>query len=96
VKGLVILNSCSHSGPGKIIDEVRKAFPDQQIYGYLGGLHLWNSSESDIRNAAHELKTAGIEYIGTGHCTKNRAFGILKEELGDKIEQFKTGLVIEF
>lgn len=26
----------------------------------------------------------------------DRAFGILKEELGDKIEQFRIGLVIEF
>lgn len=95
-KGLVILNSCSHSGPGIVIDEVRNAFPDQHIYGYLGGLHLWNSSERDIREVAHDLKAAGLEYIGTGHCTKNRAFGILKEELGDKIEQFRTGLVIEF
>ncbi len=94
--GLVILNSCSHSGPGIVIDEVRKAFPNRHIYGYLGGLHLWNSSESDIRKVAHDLKAAGIDYIGTGHCTKDRAFGILKEELGDKIEQFRTGLEIEF
>ena len=95
-KGLVILNSCSHSGPGIIVEEVREAFPDKNIYGYLGGLHLWNSPERDIRKAAHDFSDAGIEYIGTGHCTKDRAFRILKEELGDKIEQFRTGLVIEF
>jgi len=94
-KGLVILNSCSHSGPGIIINEVRDAFPGKKIHGYLGGLHLWNSPESDIRKAAHDFMNAGIEYIGTGHCTKDRAFGILKEELGEKIEQFRTGLVIE-
>ena len=95
-KGLVILNSCSHSGPGNIIDEVREALPGKHIYGYLGGLHLWNSPESDIRKAANDFLEAGIEYIGTGHCTKNRAFGILKEELGGKIEQFKTGMVMVF
>ena len=95
-KGLVILNSCSHSGPGIIIDEVREAFPGKHIHGYLGGLHLWNSPESDILKAAHDLKDAGIEYIGTGHCTKDRAFRILKEELGDMIVQFRTGLVMDF
>lgn len=95
-KGLVIFNSCSHSGPRIIIDEVREAFPDKHIYGYLGGLHLFNSSESNIRKVARDFKEASIEYIGTGHCTKERAFGILKEELGDKIVQFRTGLVIEF
>lgn len=95
-KGLLIFNSCSHSGPGNIIEEVREAFPGEHVYGYLGGLHLWNSSESDIRKTAHEFIEAGVEYIGTGHCTKDRAFGILKEELGDRAEQFRTGLVIEF
>ena len=94
-KGLLIFNSCSHAGPENIIDEVREAFPDKHIYGYLGGLHLWNRKESDIRAIAREFKDANIEYIATGHCTKNRAYGILKEELGDKIEQFRTGLVIE-
>ena len=95
-KGLVILNSCSHSGPGIIINEVKEAFPDKHIYGYLGGLHLWDSPEEKIRSAARDFADAGIEYIGTGHCTKDRAFGILKEELGDRIEQFRTGMVIEF
>ena len=94
-KGLLIFNSCSHSGPEVIINEVREAFPDKKIYGYFGGLHLWDRTESDIREAARAFKSSGIEYIATGHCTKNRAFGILKEELGDKIEQFRTGLVIE-
>ena len=94
-KGLLIFNSCSHAGPKNIISEVRKAFPDKHIYGYLGGLHLWNRSEQEIRETAREFKDAKIEYIATGHCTKNRAYGILKEELGERIEQFRTGLVIE-
>lgn len=95
-KGLVILNSCSHSGPGIIIEEVREAFPEKHICGYLGGLHLWNSPEEDIRSAARDFMDSGIDYIGTGHCTKDRAFRILKEEMGDRIEQFRTGLVKDF
>ncbi len=94
-KGLLIFNSCSHSGPENIITEVREAFPDKHIHGYLGGLHLWNRSESDTRVVAREFMDNEIEYIATGHCTKDRAFKILKEEMGDKIEQFRTGLVIE-
>ena len=94
-KGLLIFNSCSHSGPEIIISEVKEAFPDKKIYGYFGGLHLWDRPESDIREAARAFKDHGIEYIATGHCTKNRAYGILKEELGDKVEQFRTGMEIE-
>ena len=94
-KGLVILNSCSHAGPEIIMAEVSEAFPDKKIYGYLGGLHLWDRPESDIREAARVFKQSGVQYVATGHCTKDRAFNILKEELGDNIEQFRTGLVIE-
>ena len=94
-KGLLIFNSCSHSGPENIINEVRSAFPDKHVYGYLGGLHLWNQSESNIRAVAREFVDNGIEYIATGHCTKDRAYRILKEELGNKIEQFRVGFVID-
>lgn len=94
-KGLLIFNSCSHSGPEAIIAEVQEAFPGKKIYGYLGGLHLWDRPESEVREVARVFKDSGLEYIATGHCTKNRAYGILKEVLGDKVEQFRTGMVIE-
>ena len=36
------------------------------------------------------------DYVCTGHCTKDRAYRIMKEELGDKLEQLRVGFVIEF
>jgi len=41
------------------------------------------------------MERAGIAYVCTGHCTKNRAYKIMKEILGDKLSQLRTGLVIE-
>ena len=93
-KGLVILNSCSHGGVENIINEVQDSFPDKRIYGYIGGLHLFNKSEEEILAVAKVFKDKNIEYICTGHCTKNRAYGILKEQLGDKLQQLKVGLEI--
>ena len=93
-KGLVILNSCSHGGVDNIIHEVQTTFPDKKIYGYIGGLHLFNKSEEEILSVANTFKEKNIQYICTGHCTKNRAFCILKNELGDNIEQLKVGLEI--
>ncbi|SDH41305.1 7,8-dihydropterin-6-yl-methyl-4-(beta-D-ribofuranosyl)aminobenzene 5'-phosphate synthase [Pseudobutyrivibrio sp. 49] len=93
-KGLVILNSCSHGGVENIINEVQSTFPEKRIYGYIGGLHLFNKSEEEILSVANTFKEKNIEYICTGHCTKNRAYGILKSELGDKLEQLKVGLEI--
>ena len=48
----------------------------------------------EIGRKGHLLRKTQSGYIGTGHCTKNRAFGILEEELGNKIQQFRISLVI--
>ena len=94
-KGLVIINSCSHGGALNIINEVKETFPHKKIYGYIGGLHLWNKSRKEIEGIALGIERAGIAYVCTGHCTKNRAYKIMKEILGDKLSQLRTGLVIE-
>lgn len=94
-RGLIIINSCSHGGAVNIIKEVTATFPDKHVYGLIGGLHLFNKSEAEIRQVAKAVKETGIDYVCTGHCTKNRAYGIMKEELGDKLEQLRVGLEIK-
>lgn len=95
-KGMVIFNSCSHGGAANIIREVAETFPDQTVYGLIGGFHLYNKTEDEIRALAGKIKDTGIAYVCTGHCTKDKAYGILKEELGDKLYQLHVGLVMEF
>lgn len=94
-KGLVVLNSCSHGGPDNIIAEVAATFPDKEICAYLGGFHLYKSSEEDVKALAERVKETGIKKIITGHCTGEEAFRILKEELGDVVEQMYSGMEIE-
>lgn len=93
-KGLVILNSCSHIGVENIINEVRDAFPGEKIAAYIGGLHLYRSDEKDVLSLADTVKKLSIEKIYTGHCTGDKAFAILKRELGDCLVQLKVGLEI--
>ncbi len=95
-KGLVILNSCSHGGALNIINEVKSTFPDKKIYAYIGGLHLFNKSKREVQKVAQELKESEIQCIYTGHCTKSRAYGILQEDLGDRLHKLHVGLKIEF
>ena len=73
---------------------ILRLFPDKKVYGLIGGFHLFNKSEAEIREFAGKIRDTGIEYICTGHCTKDRAFGILKEELGDIVCQMQVGLQI--
>ena len=93
-KGLLIINSCSHGGVVNIINEVHATFPEKHVYGIVGGFHLFNKPENEIRELSEKIKNTGIDYICTGHCTKNRAYSILKKDLGDKLEQMKVGYKI--
>ena len=94
-KGLLIINSCSHGGVVNIIKEIRKTFPDKKIYGYIGGFHLYNKTVAEINEVADELNKEDVAYICTGHCTKDKAYAILKEKLQDRIHQLQTGMKIE-
>lgn len=95
-KGLVIFNSCSHTGADTILREVAMTFPDKKIHAFVGGFHLYDASEEKIRNLARGILQSDVEQVYTGHCTGQAAYDILKTELGEKLQQLKTGLVIEF
>ncbi len=95
-KGLVIFNSCSHAGADNIIREVSETYPNQKIYAIVGGFHLYLHTDEGVREFAKRVRDTGIERVYTGHCTGDRAYEILKEELGEMVEQLSTGLVIEF
>lgn len=94
-KGLVIFNSCSHGGADNIIREIETTFPDKKMYAIFGGFHLYKSSEAEVRALARRIRETGIEKVVTGHCTGDEAYQILKEELGDCLEQIYTGMIFE-
>lgn len=95
-KGLVVFSSCSHGGAVNIINEIGEAFPDKKVYALIGGLHVFNKPDDEVRALADRIRQTGIEYIFTGHCTGDKQYKILKKELGDCVHQFKAGLVMEF
>lgn len=95
-RGLVIFNSCSHGGAANIINEVAATFPDKKVYGLIGGFHLFNKTEGEIRALAEEIRKTGIAYVCTGHCTGERAYEIMKKELGENLHQLHVGLMMKF
>ncbi|MBE5922953.1 MAG: MBL fold metallo-hydrolase [Lachnospiraceae bacterium] len=98
-KGLIIINSCSHGGVENIINEVRKEYDGysqkRSVYAYIGGFHLFKSSDEEIIKLANTLKEVECERFITGHCTGDHAYEVLKNELGDRVEQFHAGMLIE-
>lgn len=94
-KGLVIMNSCSHAGADNIIKEILETFPGKKIYAILGGFHLFRMKDSEVKAFAQRLKELDVQKIYTGHCTGDHAFEILEKELGDKVKQLYTGMILE-
>lgn len=95
-EGMVIFNSCSHGGADCIINEVAATFPDKRILALAGGFHLFQRTPEEVRALAKRIKETGIQYIYTGHCTGKKAYAILKDELGDIVQQLRVGFVMEF
>ena len=93
--GVVVFNSCSHAGADNIINEVMKAYPGKRINAMIGGFHLFNKGDDYVRAFARRVGDTGVEAVYTGHCTGQKAWNIMHEELGDKVHALQTGLVFE-
>ncbi len=106
-EGLVIFNSCSHSGLKQILEEVIEAFPKEPIRAFFGGLHMKGKSEgveictfseeeiaelTDAVKLILERHNQGISWdIYTGHCTGMPAFRLLKKYLGERVHSLSAG-----
>jgi 7,8-dihydropterin-6-yl-methyl-4-(beta-D-ribofuranosyl)aminobenzene 5'-phosphate synthase len=99
---LIIFSGCSHNGIENMIETVFEYFPNAPVQAVIGGLHLMDfprnvlqESHKDITAMGNRLMDYNIEKIYTCHCTGQRAFNILKQLMGHKIENFKTGMKIK-
>lgn len=99
---LVMISGCSHNGIENMIETVMECFPQTAIQAVIGGFHLldfprsiWTESKRAIREIGDRLLGYKIDKIYTCHCTGKRAFAILKEVMGNKMEYFYTGMEIE-
>lgn len=95
----ILIAGCAHKGIVNIIDKAEEIM-DSNLSTVIGGFHLFNpvnkKSESleFISNIAKNLNNKNTIFY-TCHCTGNKAFNILKENLKDKIMYLSTGQVIE-
>ena len=94
-KGLAVFNSCCHAGADVVVSEAAAAFPGKALYAVVGGFHLYDTPEAEVRDFARRLRETGVEHIITGHCTGEAGFAILREELGDRVRQTEVGLELE-
>jgi 7,8-dihydropterin-6-yl-methyl-4-(beta-D-ribofuranosyl)aminobenzene 5'-phosphate synthase len=100
---LVVFTGCSHHGILNMLDAVLEHFPGHKIKALFGGFHLIDlplinnmaSSKNDVAELGRAIMRYPIEKIYTGHCTGIKAYRILKEVIGTKLEYLATGDRVE-
>ena len=95
-KGLVVFSSCSHAGMTNILADISEMLGREDVYAYVGGLHLYKMTDEELDLLCGEIQRTAIEHIFTGHCTGDHAFNYLQGRLGPGIRQFSSGFRYAF
>lgn len=90
----VLLAGCAHCG---IVNILNKANRDlgQPVTHVVGGFHIWKDKSPElVRDIAQRLKGHDIRYY-TCHCTGQKNFALLQEELKEQIQYVPVGTVLQ-
>jgi 7,8-dihydropterin-6-yl-methyl-4-(beta-D-ribofuranosyl)aminobenzene 5'-phosphate synthase len=93
--GLVIITGCCHAGVINTLLTAQLITGIPQIYAVIGGLHLHDWDEQAVVTLAEDLQAFHLQHLWVNHCTGQRAFEILREEIGEGVTWAGTGTRIE-
>lgn len=91
----ILVSGCSHCGILNIMDKAER-IAGGPLDVVIGGFHLMDPGSGKVespeftRELAHELSKRGARYF-TFHCTGLDAYGILRDELGERIGYLYAG-----
>jgi 7,8-dihydropterin-6-yl-methyl-4-(beta-D-ribofuranosyl)aminobenzene 5'-phosphate synthase len=92
-KGLVLLSGCGHSGIINTIVHVQNNLQKQSLLAAIGGFHLLENTDQQIRWTADQLKPSGIRYFMGAHCTGIEPVYQIREWVGLKRGECIVGSV---
>lgn len=95
-KGLIVFNSCSHTGVKNTLTDIQTMLGRSDIHAYVGGLHLFRMEDEALAVLCNEIRQTSIEKIFTGHCTGDHAYDFLRMELGNWVHLFSSGFTFRF
>ena len=67
-KGWYMMSGCGHAGMMNTAHKFQ-SIDDNNVYGAIGGFHLYRSSDDDISKTAQSLKEFGLKQLVGGHYT---------------------------
>lgn len=91
-KGTIIVTGCSHAGVVNIAEYAKK-ITGQDIYGVMGGFHLFEDDPAATQGAIDYFKSEKPEFLYPMHCVDHAAmsafydnFRVRKYGAGDEFE----------
>ncbi len=89
---LIIIAGCAHSGIVNIVKYAKKLFKTEKVI-VIGGFHMLDYSDEDIKKTIDELKKLNVIKVFPGHCTGENAIKSLLDSF--KGEKLYSGKVID-
>ncbi|UCF10608.1 MAG: MBL fold metallo-hydrolase [Candidatus Bipolaricaulota bacterium] len=88
--GPVLITGCAHPGVVKLARRATELV-NRPLSLVLGGFHLMNRKEHEIRGVIEDLRRLGIERLAPCHCTGEKAVGAMREAFGDGFIEVAAG-----
>lgn len=93
--GLVVITGCCHCGVINTLLAAQLITGVPKIYTLIGGLHLYQHSDEQVRKIAEELATFQLQKLWLNHCTGLRAFELLQAKMTAEVKWAGTGSCID-
>lgn len=94
----ILLTGCSHNGILNMIAASEKKHP-QPIHAVIGGLQLVGKETKEkqdfINQIIEKIQDFNLHKLYACHCTDDHSYDQLHDKLGEKIDYFAAGKVLE-
>ncbi|MFC1738694.1 MBL fold metallo-hydrolase [Planctomycetota bacterium] len=89
-RGLIIITGCAHPGIVKMVTAARQMLQEDILF-VMGGFHLEWAVAGKVGKIISSFKELGVQYVGPGHCTGEKARGLFKEQFGSSYIDIGVG-----
>jgi 7,8-dihydropterin-6-yl-methyl-4-(beta-D-ribofuranosyl)aminobenzene 5'-phosphate synthase len=91
-KGVIVVTGCSHAGVCNIVEYAKK-ITGQNLYGVMGGFHLFEDDPAAIAGAIDYFKQEKPAFLFPMHCVDHVAMAAFYDNF--KVKKYGAGDVFE-
>lgn len=93
-QGLIVITGCAHPNVADMAERAQ-TYLGKKIYLLMGGFHLLNKNDAEVRAIIKRLKMLGVKKVAPSHCTGNNAISMFRGQWKDDFIESGLGAVIE-